>query len=253
MAGRWNAQQRRAHQLSGHVLGRRSGRGLCADGAGQRKRVGTARMRIHARRRRAARGGAGSRAGQRGWRHRRAAGIGTPSTAGGVERHGVRLSIDVDDVGVVRGMGGIVAGQRGARARRRTVDVCRAQCASEPPGASPAHTGRGPGRAGGPVRGAFAGDGGSPAGHPEGRRRLCAAGPGLSGRPPGLHAGGRGAGGAADPATPAGLTAGQRSACIPAERRRGVARCLRRHQSVQRRLGRQPGLCDLYIRLDRQA
>jgi amino acid adenylation domain-containing protein len=58
--------------------------------------------------------------------------------------------------------------------------------------------GRGPGRAGGDLRGARPGDAGGAAGHPQGGGRLRTARPRVSGGPPALHAGGQRSAGAAD-------------------------------------------------------
>ncbi|MNM79869.1 hypothetical protein D3C81_918170 [compost metagenome] len=71
--------------------------------------------------------------------------------------------------------------------RRPALDLRRARPAGQPPGACPARTGCRPAGAGGPGAGALAGNGRRPAGHPQGRRRLCTTRPRVPARPPALH------------------------------------------------------------------
>ena len=79
---------------------------------------------------------------------------------------------------------------RGA-ATGSALTYARAGRAGEPAGAPPARAGRGPGGAGGPVRGALARMVVGAARHPEGRRRVRAAGSGYPAERLGWHAGGR--------------------------------------------------------------
>ena len=86
-----------------------------------------------------------------------------------------------------RSPGGPRAASAGAGLRRRAVELCRAEPPGQPGRPCADRPRRRPGRAGGPGRAALAGDGGRPAGHPQGRWRLRAAGPGLPAGAPALH------------------------------------------------------------------
>ena len=70
-----------------------------------------------------------------------ARGVGTSSSAGGMERHGGRLSEGPPAARAVRGAGGACAGCGGAGLRRRAALLWRAERAGQPSGASPARAG----------------------------------------------------------------------------------------------------------------
>ncbi len=75
----------------------------------------------------------------------------------------------------------------GGGVRRRIAELRRAERKGQPSGAPADRAGREARDPRGAGRGAFTGHGGGPAGHPEGRRRLRAAGPAIPARPPRLH------------------------------------------------------------------
>ncbi len=135
--------------------------------------------------------------------------------------------------------------------RRRPVDLSRARRAGQPAGAPP-HPARGRARrAGGDRRRAVARDGGRPARHPQGGRRLRAARPGLSGRSPRLHAGRRRRTRAPDPASPARPPArGARRGDLP-RRRLGGDRPRGRRGPRGRPRPRPRGLHHLHVGVDR--
>ena len=98
-----------------------------------------------------------------------------PPAAGGVERHGGRLSPGSLHPPALRGAGRAHARGGGGGVRGPAAHLRRAQRARQPAGAPPARAGRGARGAGGHLRGALAGADRRLARHPEGRRRLRAA------------------------------------------------------------------------------
>ena len=132
-----------------------------------------------------------------------------------------------DAAGAVCGAGRAHAGRHGGDLRRPQAELRRAGRPRQPPGASSARSRRRAGDGGGAVRGALAGDGGGAHRHPQGRRRLPAAGSQLPARAARLHAGRRGRPGAGDAVGAARPAAGR------------AARPDRRaHRAARRRLGR---------------
>ncbi|MNP26331.1 hypothetical protein D3C76_1191860 [compost metagenome] len=117
-----------------------------------------------------------------------------------------------------RSPGGPRAAGAGAGLRRRTVELRRAEPPGQPDRPRADRPRRRPGRAGGPGRAAFAGDGGRPAGHPQGRWCLRAAGPGLSAGSPALHDRGQRPAVAARPGRPRAEPGGERAGAGPGRR-----------------------------------
>ena len=102
------------------------------------------------------------------------------SAAGRVERHPARLPGQPDRPRVVRRAGAGDARRGRGGVRGPAVHVRRARPSRQPARSPPAHPGRGPRRAGGPLRRALARDGGGPPRDPQGRRCVRAAGSRLS-------------------------------------------------------------------------
>ncbi|CAG2161302.1 hypothetical protein LMG26411_08143 [Cupriavidus numazuensis] len=145
---------------------------------------------------------------------------------------------------------GRAPGPRGAGAdlRRADVDLWRTERMRQPPCAPADRRGRGPGGACRHRAAALGGDGGGPAGDPEGGRCLCAARPRVSGGSAGVHG-------------------GRQRHCAAADAQHGHqpaghARAAPRHSRPQCRIRpapagagprREPRLRDLHVRLHRQA
>jgi amino acid adenylation domain-containing protein len=141
---------------------------------------------------------AGAPAGRAGSAGRRRA----DPAARGLERHGGGLSARAEPACAVRGAGGAHAGCDGRGVRGRGAELCGAGRALQPAGASSARSwGRARG-GGGAVPGALDPDGRGVAGHPQGRRRLSAAGSRLPRRAAGVHAGRRPGSGGDHPTSP---------------------------------------------------
>ena len=114
----------------------------------------------------------------------------------------------------------LAVGRRAAAAH-----LPRARRARQPARPPPARLGVGPESAWASVRGALGGAHRGPARHPQGGRRLRAAGPRLPARAPGVHAGGHRRAGAAHPARAcAGRAAGRGPRVVCLDDGRGVPR-----------------------------
>ena len=105
-----------------------------------------------------------------------------------LQRHGAS-SPGGELAAALRGPGGAHARGGGAGLRGPGAELPRAERASQPAGPPPDRPGGGAGGAGGHLPGAVGRAGLGALGHPQGGRRLFAAGPGLSRGAAGLHAG----------------------------------------------------------------
>ena len=188
--------------------------------------------------------------------HRRAAAAHrgrAPPAAGGVERHGGRLSQGSLHPRAVRGAGRTHARGGGGGVRGPATHLCRAQRARQPPGAPPHRAWGGARGVGGCVHRALDRDGGGVLGDPEGRRSLRAARSDLSVRAINVHVEGRGHSSADRPGT-ADRQVRSRWSSDRAHRSRLAFDCRRSRATGGGELKRRAvGVRDLHVRLHREA
>ena len=156
---------------------------------------------------------------------------------------------------VVQPAGPGTPGCPGADLRRPDPELQRAGQPRQSSGLDAPRTWCGPAGAGRPGAGALAGDGDRPAGDPQGRWRLCAAGPGIPLGSPALHDRGQrhrpAAQRCADVPGPR-RTAGRRGALVPGGGRRAAGR-LPGQRIAFGQPAATPGLPDLHLRFYRPA
>ena len=137
--------------------------------------------------------------------------------------------------------------------RRPAIDLSGIERAREPVGAPFAKAGGGTGQPGGALCGPLAGNGRRNAGHPQGRRRLCAARPEISSGAAGIRTPGCQRPGLADPGPSRRNDAGVGRAGDPAGCGLAGNRPRKRRPGGKRRHGEASGLCHLHLGLDRPA